>query len=153
MSIITNAHRADKRFHILARGVIIDGDYILVARAKNAANTFLPGGHQEFHENLKQTLKREIKEETGMDCTVNEYLGCTECQWIENNIINQEINHIFIVNDIYKQMEIASQENHLVFYWIRIEDMEKENLLPVSVRTMVKSVYENNRISYMSEII
>jgi hypothetical protein len=35
-------------FHILSRGIIIDDDYILVAKAKNADNTFLPGGHLEF---------------------------------------------------------------------------------------------------------
>ena len=35
-------------FHILARGIIIDSDYILVAKAKNANNTFLPGGQSEL---------------------------------------------------------------------------------------------------------
>jgi 8-oxo-dGTP pyrophosphatase MutT (NUDIX family) len=142
-----------KYFHILARGIIIDNDYILIAKAKNADNTFLPGGHLEFNENLKKALRREIMEEMGMDCIAGEYIGCIENQWTENNITNQEINHIFIVDGINKQMEIKSKENHLKFYWIKIKEMKKENLLPVSMRKVVESIYENNRINYISEII
>jgi 8-oxo-dGTP pyrophosphatase MutT (NUDIX family) len=142
-----------KYFHILARGVIIDKDYILVAKAKNADNTFLPGGHLEFNENLKETLTREIMEEMGIKCIAGEYIGCIENQWIENDVVNQEINHIFIINGIDKQTKIESKENHLDFYWIKINDMEKENLLPKSMKEIVKSIYKDNKINYISEII
>jgi 8-oxo-dGTP pyrophosphatase MutT (NUDIX family) len=148
-----NDRTENRYFHILARGIIIDGDYILVAKAKGTSNTFLPGGHLEFNENLKKTLTREIMEEIGMNCIIGEYIGCIENQWVENNIVNQEINHVFIVDDVNKGMEIKSNENHLEFYWIKINDMEKENLLPESMRTIVESVYRNNKIDYISEII
>ncbi|MDR2516291.1 MAG: NUDIX domain-containing protein [Spirochaetaceae bacterium] len=143
----------NKYFHVLARGVIIDKDYILVAKAKNANNTFLPGGHLEFNANLKKSLAREIMEEMGMDYIIDEYIGCVENQWTENNIVNQEINHIFIVDGINKRIEIKSKENHLEFYWIKIVDMGKENLLPESIRKIVESIYKNNKINYISEII
>jgi 8-oxo-dGTP pyrophosphatase MutT (NUDIX family) len=143
----------NKYFHILARGVMIDGDYILVAKAKNAHNTFLPGGHLEFNENLKRALAREIMEEMGLNCIVGEYIGCVENQWTENNIVNQEINHVYIVDGMNKKIEIKSKENHLEFYWIKINDMEKENLLPESIRKMVESIFKNNKINYISEII
>jgi ADP-ribose pyrophosphatase YjhB (NUDIX family) len=113
----------------------------------------LPGGHLEFNENLKNALKREIMEEVAIECVIGEYIGCIENQWIENNIVNQEINHIFIVNGINKNLEIKSKENHLKFYWIKINDIEKENLLPYSMREIVKSIYENKKINYISEII
>jgi len=140
-------------FHILARGIILDNDYILVVRAKNADNTFLPGGHLNFNENLKGALCREILEEIGINCTVGEYIGCVEGQWVENNINNQEINHIFIVNGINKNMEIKSKEEHLDIYWINKKDMEKENLLPYSMRTIIENIYnKNNKINYISEV-
>jgi len=139
-------------FHILAKSIIIDHDCILVVKAKNSDNTFLPGGHLEFNENLKSTLAREIREEIGIDCTVGEYIGCVEAKWIENSIINQEINHVFLVNGINKNIEIKSKESHLNIYWIKIDDIEKENLLPISMRKMVESVYKNNIINYISEI-
>jgi 8-oxo-dGTP pyrophosphatase MutT (NUDIX family) len=152
--------RENNYFHILARGIIIDGDYILVAHAKNADNTFLPGGHLEFYENLKQTLKREIKEEIGMDCIVDKYIGCIESQWndneiqlTENNIYNQSVDHIFIINGIDKNMEIKSKEKHLDFYWIKINETEKYNLLPYSMRKIIEGIYTNKIINYISEII
>ena len=49
-------------------------------------------------------------------------------------------------------MEINSKENHLEFYWIKINDIEKENILPISMRKMIEGIYKNNRINYISEI-
>jgi ADP-ribose pyrophosphatase YjhB (NUDIX family) len=119
----------------------------------------LPGGHLEFNENLKKTLAREIKEETGMDCIVGEFIGCIEVQWNDNeidpkakDIMNQSIDHIFMVNGINKQMKIQSKENHLDIYWIKINDMDKENLLPVSMRKIVEGAYKNAKVNYISEI-
>ena len=146
-------NKENNYFHILARGIIFDKDYILVVKAKNADNTFLPGGHLGFNENLKQALNREIMEEIGIDCRINNYIGCIENQWTENNIVNQEINHIFLVDGINKNMEINSKEEHLEIYWIKIKDMEKENLLPYSMREIIEDVYnKNNGIYYISEI-
>ena len=143
----------NKYFHILSRGIIIDGDYILIARAKNANNTFLPGGHLEFKENLKKALEREIFEEIGIKCIIGEYIGCLEAQWTENEIINQEISRIFMVNGINKDIEIKSKENHLELYWIKISEMEKENLLPYSMRKIIENIHKkNNIINYFSEI-
>jgi ADP-ribose pyrophosphatase YjhB (NUDIX family) len=143
----------NKYFHILTRGIIIDSDYILVAKAKNAENTFLPGGHLEFNENLKKSLEREIMEEMDINCIIGKYIGCLENQWTENNKVNQEINHIFIVEGINKQTEIKSKENHLEIYWIKINNMEKENLLPYSMRTIIQNIQKNNfEPNYFSEI-
>jgi ADP-ribose pyrophosphatase YjhB (NUDIX family) len=125
----------------------------LVAKAKNANNTFLPGGHLEFNENLKKSLEREIMEEISINCNIGEYIGCVEAKWIENNNINQEINHIFIVNGINKKMEIKSKENHLELYWIKINDVEKENLLPHSIRALIHNIHNNKKeTNYFSEI-
>jgi ADP-ribose pyrophosphatase YjhB (NUDIX family) len=148
----------ENNIHILARGIIMDSDYILVVRAKNANNTFLPGGHLEFNENLKKTLEREIMEEIGIKCNVGEYIGCVENQWTENKIVNQEINHIFMVDGIKKEMEIKSREDNLEIYWIKIGYMEKENLLPKSMRTIIKEIYmgimfdKDKETYYFSEI-
>jgi 8-oxo-dGTP pyrophosphatase MutT (NUDIX family) len=155
MIIKTEENGKNNVFHILARGIVIDGDYILVAKLKNGNNTFLPGGHLEYNENLKKALEREIFEEIGINCVIGEYIACLEAQWVENENFNQEINHIFMVNGINKNMEIKSLENHLDIFWIKIceEEMEKENLLPYSMRTIVKNIHnKNNRINYISEI-
>ena len=145
----------NKIFHVLARGIIIDDGYILVAKLKNGNNMFLPGGHLEFNENLKQALERELFEEIGIKGNIEEYIGCLEAKWMENNIYNQEINHIFIVNGINKNMNIKSMENHLEIYWLKIcdDEMEKENLLPYSIREIVKNIKNKEYgIKYISEV-
>jgi len=145
----------NKIFHVLARGIIIDDGYILVAKLKNGNNTFLPGGHLEFNENLKQALERELFEEIGIKGNIKEYIGCLEAKWMENNIYNQEINHIFIINGINKNMNIKSKENHLEIYWLKIcdDEMEKENLLPYSMREIVKNIKNKEYgIKYISKV-
>ena len=145
----------NKIFHVLARGIIIDDGYILVAKLKNGNNTFLPGGHLEFNENLKQALERELFEEIGIKGYIEEYIGCLEAKWMENNIYNQEINHIFIINGINKNMNIKSKENHLEIYWLKIcdDEMEKENLLPYSMREIVKNIKNKEYgIKYISKV-
>lgn len=48
-------------FHHLARAVFINENKILLAQAKGDTNTFLPGGHVEFGESAKETLKEKFK--------------------------------------------------------------------------------------------
>ena len=139
------------KLDILARGIIFDKNKFLVC--KNSTNTFLPGGHLEFLDDLKETLRREIQEELGIECVVNNYIGCVECIWEEKNISHQEIDHIFIVNGIHEKDEIQSKENHIKFYWIEAKDMEKENFLPKSMRKIIENMFANkNQIEYYSEV-
>ena len=148
-------NKNNRIFHVLARSIIIDDGYILVAKLKNGNNTFLPGGHLEFNENLKQALERELFEEIGIKGNIEKYIGCLEAKWMENNIYNQEINHIFIVNGINKNINIKSMENHLEIYCLKICDdvMEKENLLPYSIREIVKNIKNKEyEIKYISEV-
>jgi hypothetical protein len=41
-------------------------------------------------------------------------------------------------------MTYKTNENHFYFFWIKINDMDKENLLPVSMRKIVEGVYKND---------
>lgn len=47
-----------KKYHVLARGVIVSSDYILVAHCIGMDNTFLPGGHVEFNEGNRNAASR-----------------------------------------------------------------------------------------------
>jgi ADP-ribose pyrophosphatase YjhB (NUDIX family) len=146
-----NVENKTFKLHILARGIILDKNKLLVC--KNSTNTFLPGGHLEFMDDLEKTLKREIFEEMGLECEVSDYIGCVECIWEENNIYHQEIDHIFQINGINEQTLIKSKEKHIEFYWINIEDMEKENFLPISVRKIIMNKYNGKTgLQYYSEI-
>ncbi|WP_156337153.1 NUDIX domain-containing protein [Paenibacillus dakarensis] len=138
--------RQNQKYHVLARGIIISGENILVAHCKGMDNTFLPGGHVEFREGMRTTLYREIEEELGQDSFVKEYIGCVEADFEIPDTYHQEINHLFrvVLPKISHDLNPESRENHLEFYWIKINEMEQHNLQPYPVRDIIKR-YLNNK--------
>ncbi|MFD1178006.1 NUDIX domain-containing protein [Paenibacillus puldeungensis] len=129
-----------QRYHVLARGVFLSGDHLLVAHCIGMDNTFLPGGHVEFHEGIRATLAREIQEELGLASTVKQYLGAVEAEHEEEGVYNQEINHLFIaeLEGVDHTDNPPSQEKHLEFYWIPVSGMEEHNVLPEPVRKVIR---------------
>ena len=79
-----------KKFHLISRAVILNGNYVLLAHQKGMDNTFLPGGHIEIGEGAIAALKREIYEELGLNVDVREYLGALESGWEEREIKHYE---------------------------------------------------------------
>ncbi|MFC5406874.1 NUDIX domain-containing protein [Cohnella soli] len=129
----------NQTYHVLARGIILSDDFILIAHCKGMDNTFLPGGHVEFKESIRKTLTREIMEELGQECSIQQYIGCVEADFELPESYHQEINHLFIValNKINHEVNPTSNENHLEFYWIHKNDMDKYNLQPSPVRDLI----------------
>ena len=149
-SKIFNVGEEKYRIRIVARGIIMEGSKFLVC--KNSTNTFLPGGHLEFGDNLKYTLKKEIMEELGLECTVDKYIGCVDCIWKEKDIFQQQVDHVFLVKGIDMKNIIESKEKQIRFYWIDINDMEEETFGPRSSRDLIKNFYDGiNEIQYFSE--
>jgi len=137
---------ANKKYHVLARGIIVSSGYILVAHCIGMDNTFLPGGHVEFNEGIKTTLSREIEEELGLHSVVKKYLGTVEADFETPDTYHQELNHLFIVDipELHHKNNPKSKEKHLEFYWIHIDDMADHNLQPYPVRTIIKQYISNN---------
>ena len=69
------------KFHYIVRGIIRDGDHVLLCKQKDGNYTFLLGGHIDFGEAAKGALAREIKEEIGAEITVGQFRGAIENAW------------------------------------------------------------------------
>lgn len=128
-----------QKYHVLARAVILSGKHLLVAHCLGMDNTFLPGGHVEFHEGIRESLHREIIEELGLVSEVREYVGAVEAEHLDEGTYHQEINHLFIteLNETDHMKNPESKEKHLEFYWIPLDEMEQHNLLPCPVRKLI----------------
>ncbi|MGG0813695.1 NUDIX domain-containing protein [Paenibacillus alvei] len=139
-----------QKYHVLARGIVLSGDYLLVAHCIGMDNTFLPGGHVEFQEGMKDSLSREIFEEMGLQCKVKQYIGAVEAGYEDNDVYHQEINHLFITDiyDIDPTRNPESKEAHLDFYWIHINEMEEHNLLPYPVREAITHYKNGNQTPF-----
>lgn len=128
------------KYHVLARGVILVDDHLLVAHCIGMDNTFLPGGHVEFHESIRTSLHREIYEELGFISEVGPYLGAVEAEHEDEGTYHQEINHVFMtkLENVDNRKNPESKESHLEFYWIPISEMDKHNLLPLPMRRIIE---------------
>ena len=60
----------DKRRHFVASGYIVKDDRILLVNHKKHGMWLPVGGHMEGDETPDQTVKREVKEETGLDVEI-----------------------------------------------------------------------------------
>jgi 8-oxo-dGTP pyrophosphatase MutT (NUDIX family) len=128
------------RFHYIVRGIHIADDKVLLAKEKNADNTFLPGGHIEFGEESKAALKREIAEEIGKDSVIGTFIGVIEHMWPDGKLDNHELNLVFAVKikDISTEQAPISCEPHLEFLWATIQNIEEYNLLPPPLEKVIK---------------
>ena len=72
---------ADKKYPEPTVGALIfnpEGKIFLMKSHKWHDNFVIPGGHIELGETVEQALKREIKEETGLDIFDLDFLGWQE---------------------------------------------------------------------------
>lgn len=113
----------------IARGVaIIDGE-VLLCRAKGGKSSYLPGGHIEFGETAREALVREIREEMGVEATTGRFLGAVENSFMQHGRPHAEINLVFELKFAEKP-EAAAKEDWIEFEWVRLDELERANLLP-----------------------
>ncbi len=132
------------KIHISARGLLLKGNSVLLAYSKGSTNTFLPGGHIEPGERAEHTLIRELKEELGINVTVQKYLGTIEQTFIENGIHHHGINLFFLMNSNDVRDELLSKEDHLDFFWADAFETGKMNLMPQALQTLIINFIKGN---------
>ena len=126
-------------------------DYILLAKTKTKSGKefyFLPGGHIEHLESIKETSIRELKEEIGVNReNVNnvELIGVFENSWSDGGDPYHEINFISKC-DIYgisHKEKVISQESHLSFEWHDLKSINDVELLPMAFKSLIPKFLKN----------
>lgn len=110
------------------------GQLFITLRGKEAKNERgkweIPGGSVEFGETFEQAIKREIKEEHGVDIQILELLG------ICDHIIPDEHQHwvspTYICKIVKGKPKILEPNKCEQFEWFSINEAEK---LPLSIVT------------------
>lgn len=120
---------------IIARGIIIHNEKILLCKGRIQDNYYFPGGHVEFDENSIQALKREIKEETGADIINSSFIGALENQFTQDRETKHELNIVFEAH--LASTNIQNLEDHIECIWIPLTKYKETFILPESLKEKV----------------
>lgn len=133
--------------HLLGRVALISNGHILLAHGIGAENTFLPGGHVEYNEAVKNAIVREVREEFDGEAKIEGFIGVVEHSFEYHSQPYHELNLLFsgrLLNYNYTQIP-KSLESHLEFYWQRIDRLKEVNLLPLPLLTIIPSYYRDRK--------
>ncbi len=126
----------DKR--ISSRAIIIeDNKVLLMFRRKNNKEYYvIPGGGLEENETLEENVKRELKEEMGVDIEIVKFLKKSE---YENDISNYFLCNIINGRPVLggEEKDKQSESN---YYEIRFVDIDSIDNLDLREKELIKTL-------------
>ncbi len=120
---------------LIVRALIVRDRRILVCQTEGRDYYFLPGGHVEFNETMREALRRELYEEMGAILKDVQFIGGIENLFSQDGQSHHEISFIFIADiDIKK---VISRESHVSFYWFPMDKFIEANIVPPALKDVV----------------
>lgn len=147
MNIKINDNNDHFKFRVA--GLIIHNDKFLTCQIMHNGAYALPGGHSEINEKTIDTIKREIKEEVGIDVEVVKLKSVIENFFTRKN--GDKYHELCFVYEL-KPIDHLPQEKTidwniietdedgeklLEFKWIDISDFNGLNVKPVAIRQIL----------------
>ena len=129
------AERKDIRISV--RSICLQNGYLLVEQPSDdphACYSFI-GGELEFGELMESALKREYREEIGLEVKILRYLFVVENRFLFNNKLIHSLEHYFQTE--IEHTKITSQESHIIQRWLPIKHLKKYDVRPHVVRDAI----------------
>ncbi|HPG00268.1 MAG TPA: NUDIX domain-containing protein [Kiritimatiellia bacterium] len=123
---------SEQAIEIVARGVMVRDGHVLVCHNLKKSNTFLPGGHVEWNESARESLRREIVEEMGRKSRVGRFLGVCEHTYLWKKKQVCEINLVFEfdIPKLRPGKPVPSAEVKLTFEWLPLKKIPGSSMEP-----------------------
>ncbi len=137
------------RFKYRVSGVCHDDGRILLLQFDGANYWVLPGGKPELHESASDALRRELREELGLDVEVGRLLWGVEDFFVNENIRYHELGLIFEIvaghrggtGDLYApQSGVESDGRGLRVRWEPSTALSTTSLYPAFLRRSLREL-------------
>jgi 8-oxo-dGTP pyrophosphatase MutT (NUDIX family) len=127
----------EKNFELIVRALIIRDKKALLCKSKKRGYFFLPGGHIEFGETMRQALMRELGEELGAKIVESKFIGSIENLYTKDGEKIHEVSFIFHTDIDLEKVE--SKEEHIEFSWLSFEEFLDVEINPPVLKDAITS--------------
>lgn len=126
------------------------GDLLLIHKTDNDLWA-LPGGGHDIGESIRETVVREVKEETGIDVTVEEVSGLyTDPEHVmayDDGEVRQQFSICFRARPLGGELRTSSESKEVK--WVPLNELDSLDIHP-SMRLRIKhGTTENRRTPYI----
>lgn len=134
---------------VIARGVLIKNEHLLVCQPIGKDYIYLPGGHIEFFETAQKALLREWQEELNCSCEIVSLLSFFENCFVDSA---QQKHHEYTLlyqikcDKLQPNKFVNSNESHISFKWIALKNLSLENLLPKNIQNFLIDLTKSNNL-------
>ena len=131
----------DKLFSYRVAGVILHEQHVLLQGEPQGTSWTLPGGTVELLESSHTALKRELREELGIDIRIERQLWLVEQFFATSGKSNHELglyflvtplqaDHLYTLDSIFQGVDGIQGEIAIIFRWFKLHDLPKITLYP-----------------------
>lgn len=112
-----------------------EGKILLIKSYKWNGKYVIPGGHIELRKTIEKSLKREIKEETGLDIYDLSFISLQEA--IFDKLFWQKKHFIFLDYSCKTaSTDVTLNSEGQDFIWVKIDEALKLSIEPYSKKTI-----------------
>jgi ADP-ribose pyrophosphatase YjhB (NUDIX family) len=139
--------RGTARFGYRVCGVALHEGHVLLHRAEHDDFWSMPGGGCELLEPGHAALRREMREEMGVDVRVVRLLWVIENFFEMAGAAHHELGFYFLVDlgpdfhyDVSRPFSGDEEGLRLIFRWYPIDSLEAVRLYPTYLRTALRAI-------------
>ncbi len=121
-------------FRPAAYAVVIDKGNVLLLETKHTGKYWFPGGAVELGETLEESMKRELKEETGIEIEVEKFLKVNEIFFYYDPLDEAYHNFSFFylckpkTTTLMADDLVDPEEESIKPRWISIKDLTEDQM-------------------------
>lgn len=143
-------NRRRRDFEILVRAVILRGGKVLLCWNRDHSFYFLPGGHVETGESVRQAMARELREELRAAVKTQRVIGTVENIWRTGRKQHHELNVVSVVK--LNRYDAVTPLRHIEFHWVNTTELSHRKLLPHKLKKAVQKWLKDRKPFWASQV-